>query len=460
MKRSSVTLKPLRKKLLGLVPVVLAVVVVIFLVKTKSGPIRKEIQETTRMMRVLKVPVVDLVPRTSGYGVAEPDQVWRAVAEVRGRVAEVHPELKSGALVTKGEQLLKIDPAEYELRIAEIQANIAAINTEITELSIQEKNTAASLKIENRSLQLAEQSLARKKSVLKDNTIAPYEFEQEERNVLIQRQRVQDLENFVNLLPARLQTLQAKLAAADSALAQARLDLAKTVIRAPFDCRIAEVSIEPDQYLAAGQVLFEAHGTAVTEVEAQVPGEQLRHLIGPGAVPGPGESLFISAMQRLADIRAIVRIRSGNWHIEWEARVDRLREAVDPETRAFNVVVAVDNPYEKVIPGRRPPLARGLFCEVELQGPARPASIVIPRSGLHNSTVYILDRENRLQPVPVAVDYFQGDLAVIGAGLAGGETLVVSDPTPAISGMLVTPEWDGELQEWVMHEAKAERVRR
>jgi multidrug efflux pump subunit AcrA (membrane-fusion protein) len=458
MKKSSVNKKEFRWKLLGLVPVVLAVVIVIFLVRTKSGPVRKEIRETTHKMRVIKVPVVDLIPRTSGYGVAEPGQIWRAVAEVKGRVVEVHPELKSGALVTEGAQLLKIDPIEYELRIAEIQANITEIKTQISEYSIQEKNTAASLKIENRSLQLAEKSLDRKKSVLKDNTIAPYEFEQEERNVLIQRQRVQDLENFLNLLPSKLQVLEAKLAATDSALQQARLDLVKTVIRAPFDCRIATVSIEPNQYLAAGQLLFEAHGIAVTEVEAQVQGEQLRHLIGPGAPPGSQDSLFIEAMQQLTAIKAIVRIRSGNWNIEWEARVDRLREAVDPETRAFNVIVAVDKPYEKVIPGQRPPLTRGLFTEVELLGPAHPASIVIPRSGLHNDTVYILDSENRLRPVSVVVDYFQGDLAVISSGLTGGETLIISDPTPAISDMLVTPEWDKEMQEWLVYEAKAERV--
>jgi len=75
MKRAPVTLKLLRRKLFALVPVALAVVVVIFLVKTKSGPARKEIQETTHMLRVIKVPVVDLVPRTFGFGVAEPGQV-------------------------------------------------------------------------------------------------------------------------------------------------------------------------------------------------------------------------------------------------------------------------------------------------------------------------------------------------------------------------------------------------
>jgi len=65
----------------------------------------------------------------------------------------------------------------------------------------------------------------------------------------------------------------------NAGLAQAKLDLAKTVVKAPFDCRLGEVEIEPGQYLAAGQSLFESHGTALTEVEIQIPLDQLRTLL-------------------------------------------------------------------------------------------------------------------------------------------------------------------------------------
>ncbi len=70
--------------------------------------------------------------------------------------------------------------------------------------------------------------------------------------------------------------------------------------------------------------------------------------------------------------------------------------------------------------------------------------------------MYLLDKNNRLQPVTVAIAFFQENLAVIESGLTGGETLLVSDPTPAISGMLVSPVAADGLQKSLLAEAHAE----
>ncbi|MCK4507751.1 MAG: hypothetical protein KAU27_04380, partial [Desulfuromonadales bacterium] len=219
-----------------------------------------------------------------------------------------------------------------------------------------------------------------------------------------------------------------------------------------------DVSLEPGQYVNAGQTLFEAHGTAVAEIQAQILGNQLRHIVDQS--PGPDQSAYadtgLEEMRKLKNLKAIVHLHSGNWNVSWEARFDRIRETIDPQTRAFNVIVAVDNPYEKVIVGKRPPLTRGLFCEVELQGQIRPNSIIIPRAALRNGTVYIVDAESRLQPVKVASAFTQGDLVVIASGLVGGETLVVSDPAPAVTGTLITPIRDSSLEARLLAEANAE----
>ncbi|GEM_PF-6318408 len=79
-------------------------------------------------------------------------------------------------------------------------------------------------------------------------------------------------------------SLEAMLAVKKSDLQQTERDLAKTVIASPFDCRLGKVEIEAGQYLTAGQSLFEVYGTAVTEVEIQVPLDQLRDLIHPQRV--------------------------------------------------------------------------------------------------------------------------------------------------------------------------------
>ncbi len=450
--------QPLWKKLLGVIPIIMAVLVIFMLFKSKSGPQKKEVRETSKAMRVIQVPTVDLIPRVIGFGTAEPGNIWRAVAEVKGRVLEVHPDLKAGALLKEGTVLLKIDPIEYELVVASLIAGIDQVKADLAELQAQKENTTIALEIEKRSLALAEQSLGRKKNALKNRTISADDVDKEERNVLSQLQNVQNLQNTLIVFPSRKKALEARVASSITNLKQAQLDLSKTVIKAPFNSRIGEVSLEPGQHVNTGQILFEAHGTAVTEIQAQIIGNQMRHLINHS--PGPGISApadaDLTAMRKLINIKAIVRLKSGEWKVEWAARFDRIRESVDPATRAFNIVVAVDNPYEQVIPGKRPPLSRGLFCEVELQGQARPDSVIIPRAALHNGTVFIMDKDKRLQPLKVQSAFSQGDLQVIDSGLTGGEILVVSDPSPAITGMLIAPTRDTSLEARLLAEAKAE----
>lgn len=457
-KESAQNENPLWRKLLIVIPIIAALLTAVILVKSKSGPEQKQVRETSRVMRVIEVPKVNLIPRAIGYGIAEPGIIWRAVAEVRGRVLDVHPDLKAGSLIKEGEVLLKIDPVEYELSVARLQAGIDQAGADLTELEIRKENAKSSLKIEKHSLFLAEQSLTRKQNTLKNKTISANEVDQEERSVLVQRQSVQQFDNTLKLIPSQKKALEAKLASSKVHLKQAKLDLAKTVLVSPFNCRIGEVGIEQGQYLSAGQELFEAHGTAVTEIEAQFLGEKLRHLIGGNSDIKIQLPVDMATIRKLVNIRAVVRIQSGDWTIEWDARFDRIRETVDPDTRAFNVVVAVDKPYEKIIPGKRPPLTRGLFCEVELKGPPQRESIVIPRAALHEGAVFILNEEKRLHPVAVTTAFVQSNMVIIESGLSGGETLIVSDPSPAITGMLVAPERDKELEKRLLAEAGAETV--
>ena len=120
--------------------------------------------------------------------------------------------------------------------------------------------------------------------------------------------------------------------------------------------------------------------------------------------------------------------------------------------------MGVDRPYEKIIPGRRPPLLNGTFCRVTLTGEPRAGQIVVPRSAIRDGGVFVLDADSRLRRREIDVQFAQGSFAVIGGGLQGGETLVVSDPTPAVDGMLVDAKPDDEMLAALIAEATATRV--
>ncbi len=436
------------KRSLIFLPILLALIAVVYMVKTKTGPVRKQEQESIKSLRVIEAPSVNLVPRAIGYGSAEPRRIWEAVAEVKGSVSSVHPHLKSGEIIGAKTVLVQIDSTEYELAIARLEASVEESRAKIKELSEDENNTKRLIEIEKQSLELARKSLERKVGALEGDAIAPDEVDREERAFLQQKQVVQQLENTLALIPAKRKALNAALAAHQSDLKQARIDLAKTTISAPYDCRLSDVNIEAGQFVQAGQRLFKAHGTDVTEVEARFRIEQLRNLLieemrtrfQPGLDTGAFEQLF-------ENVNVFVTLQSGEWSAQWEGRIDRFRETVDLKTREMKVVATVERPYEKAVPGVRPPLASGMFCRVELQAPARAASVVVPRAAIHDGGVFIVNREDRLQKKQVVVDFTQPEFVVVKSGLSGGETVVVSDPAPAIAGMKVLPVVDDSLEQ-------------
>ena len=196
------------------------------------------------------------------------------------------------------------------------------------------------------------------------------------------------------------------------------------------------------QYVSPGETLFEIHGKERAEVEARLPLEDLQRL-SPGRV-SLGLGVLDSASELLQGLSATVRVRSGTWVREWPARLDRIREGVDRRTRSIGVVVAVDDPYgrERV---DQVPLLDGTFCEVEFEGHPREGQLVVPRVAVRGGAVYKVDDEERLRRVPVRLVLGLADEVVVEGGIEAGDRIVVSDPTPAVEGMLVKPLSDETL---------------
>ena len=444
------------RRLLVLPPILIGAVILYVVVSKRNAPEQEAIPEASRPLLVIDVPQATVVPRALGFGNARPGDIWSAVAEVKGRIVEAHAELTAGSIIRKGETVIRINPTEYELQIAQLNAEVAQIRAQQVELNTQEKNHQDALAIEEESLRLAERELTRLSELRASGATTESEYEQTSRNVLLQQQSVQSLRSSLNVLPSQQQSLAASLDSRTAALGQARLDLGRTTIKAPFDCRLSDVSLEVGQFVAAGQALFDAFGAAVTEVEAQMPIDQVRKLLNPSDVPLNISAVAMQAVRKVFNVDAVVRMRTGDFVVEWEGRFDRIREQLDLQTRTLRVVIAVDRPYENVIPGKRPPLAPGMFCEVELRGAPRTGKVVVPRTSVRDGAVYLVNDENRLERRPVEVAFSQGGISVIEAGLAGGERLVVSDPTPAIEGMLVEPTTDDEIRTNLILEAAGE----
>ena len=433
-----------RRKFLFILPVIAGAAAIGLAISGDQGPQQVAAGEVPKSVRAIFTPEVTLVPRAIGYGNVRPGRIWQAVAQVGGQIVEIHPQLKKGAIIAKGDVLLRIDPTSYQLAIAQAEANIRAAKAQIREMTAREQNTRDSLDIEKRALELAENELQRKKKLFRNGTVSQAAVDQEERAVLGGRQSLQSLQNVLNLIPTERDVLVAQMGQYESQLDSARLNLQYTTIKAPFDCRIAEVSVEQTQFAAQGKVLAVVDSIDVSEITAQVPLDRLINLVSPDNSIPNGATAIMSGLPEFLGFTATVHLRGGSFEAQWDARFTRINDTIDPDTRTVGVIVAVDDPYRHSVPGVKPPLSKNMFVEVELKGRARKEQIVVPRSSLHGSTVYIIDNESRLRITPVETAFTQTDFVVIKKGLSAGDQIIVSDPIPAIDGMLVNAVNDTE----------------
>lgn len=424
-------------------PVAIGILVVVLMASGRQPPARAEHGEISYPVRVIEAQTVDLLPQAEGHGEVQPAKVWAAVAQVAGRIIEIHPQLRDGEILPEGTLLFRIDPVDSELRLAQARAELA-------ELDVREQNTRASLAIDQRNLRLAQREKERIAALSVKGTVSRSDVDSAERAMLSARTAMQNTENALALLPTQRRLFEAKLT-------QAERDLANTEVRAPFNLRVADLAVEKDQYVGIGQTLFRGDAVDRVEIIAQVAMSSLRNLFAGRDEPVPSVDEMQSKLPDFTGFQPLVRMDLGNQVAEWQAEFVRFSDQIDPQTRTIGVVIGVDRPLQKTIPGQRPPLSKGMFVQVLIRGRTQGGRIVLPRSAVRDGKAYLVDTDNRLMVSPVGVLFSQGSLSVMATGIAAGDRVVISDLIPAVSGMLLDPIVDQEIQAQLLAAARGER---
>ncbi|MEM8712126.1 MAG: efflux RND transporter periplasmic adaptor subunit [Planctomycetota bacterium] len=434
-----------------LLPLSVGVLVAILLVEDKKQAPRSGSQERVRKMRYIELEATDLVPRASGYGTAQADKTWRAIARVGGYIAEAHPGLRAGARLEAGAVVLRLDTTDLEISIAASRAEVERLEAELTRLELEEENLRASLEIAEETLRVAARELERIQELVRRNASSAAESESSERAHLAQRASVQELENGIRLMPSRRRSLEAQLDGAQSVLDQAKRDLELSEIRAPFSGTIGPVALDVGQFITPQESLFELFADDRIRVDAAVSQEEVERLLDAEAreaIRMAGETG--SPIEGVFD--ATVVVSDGGRERIWEADVVGVRESLDANTRALLLTVTVDKSPLDLVKREGLPLTRGAFCRVDLRGRSRRA-IVLPRSAVSGGSILTIDNEERLGRRPVDVKYTLGNLAVLASGLEAGDRVIVSTARAAIDGTRVIPVRDEALMALLKREA-------
>lgn len=420
-----------------LLTLAVAIVIAVLLVRSKSPLEHVEVGMPSRTVEVITAARMPFRARITAYGNVQPAITLNSMAEVSGRISYVHPNLKSGETIPAGTLVVRIDAEDYARSLQQTREDLKASRSSLAELEAEERSTRRSLELARKNLEVGEAELKRVRDVYQKQLVAKSALDAEEQKVITLRQQVEDLQGRLDGYDSRRQSIEAQIARNEQEVQNRTTILGRTEITLPFDARIGTVSVDRDEFVSVGSLLFEAIDLKGVEISAQLPIGSMRKLVSHLEDRNEVAQRFVQTGGRINEslgLEARVRLVNDMPEARWEARVLRISEAIDPTRQTLGIVVGVDEPYEKIIPGRRPPLLKGMYTAVDLFAPQRPA-MVIPRRALHEGRVYLANPDDRLEIRPLDVQLLQGDLAVVRGGLEPGERVIVTDLTPVIEGM-------------------------
>lgn len=427
---------------------------------------RPEAEQFVHEDKGLLLQVVRMRPSSHTFtiratGTVEPKRKVAMISEVSGTVIARAPQLREGASFSEGQKLFLIDRREYELNEKRFEALIDQLKAEKAKLHQERENLGRLVDISRRDVEIAYSEHKRIKRLLQERTASPSDAERSEKALLASRRALLDLENQLAIIGPREAFLKARMESARAELADARLRLDRTEIRAPFSGWVLSLDAEIGQYVSAGATLARIWDTSMVEIPVNLTIDEARWLVpGGDGTAAPWLSGHIPDDSELPPWASPVKLKYtvGTRTFSWDGYVRGFRGRMDQATRTFPLTVEVPDPVESYKPGDHPPLVPGMFVHLEITGRTLDEVYTVPRLALHPGDRLWVIEDGRLQPRGVQVLRLADRVAYVApleepdeegiAPMRAGDFVVVSpigEPRPGMKARIHTEDSEGNV---------------
>lgn len=433
-----------------------AVAIAAVLIWTRGEPEQRPAEDGAPLVETAAVEFRSGSIEVSATGTVTPLAEIALTPQVSGQVVYVNPALVSGGRVEEGELLLRVDPADYRNRVRQSLADVA--QQQVAVLEAEQEMQLARAEFEAFQAREARRDEGALVSIDDDDYAArilppaeappglPDAFEADAEGVA--RPDAQSSPGLLVFREPQLRAARAALERAEAGLADARLALDRTEVRAPFSALVRSESVDLGSYVAPGQALAQLVAAEGVEVIAPLTRAEAALIPDLWAAPSTGDP-----------IEATVHADYGGYLYGWRGRVHRAEAVLDPETRTIDVVIRVPRPVAggflvadpaagldagELTPTAPPPLLIGDFVTATIEGARLDRSVVFPSRALRQGDRVWVVRDGRLHRISVQVlQREDGRVAGVAEAMESGDRVVVSELAVATEGMEVRTEREG-----------------
>ncbi len=348
--------------------------------------------------------------------------------EEGGQTVAIALGLDIGHEVAEGDELVQIDPTDFELDLKLAQANLELAKKDLADqLAWRREEEDDRMKAAGREAQAAHEhakaNLRRSAELLKNETIRQGEYEtavlatQTAEAVVAQADAAWRL-YVAGPTPEKIAVTEARVAAAEAQVDQRQEKLNKTTIRAPYDAVIC------NRWVGVGDRV-----TAMPRVEVM-------QLIDPRVLMA--EIAVPERYQGKVALDDIAMISAAGVPQPVAGKVDLINVMIDPETRTFRVRISIDNRTRLLKPGGFVHVALSIASASDAL--AVPVGAVTFTEGL--PAVFVCDQDH-VKKTPVSLGISNRDQYEVLTGLAPGQMVVVGRTSLLSDGLSVRPKLAG-----------------
>ncbi len=338
-------------------------------------------------------------PVINVYGEVIARRTLELRAPATGAIASMDALFRDGETVTAGQELLRIDPADAESRVAEADVSMSQAKVETVEAEAAVALVQAEIAAAERQVELRKRELDRQKQLLAKGLVPRVTVENAELAVSSAEQA---------LTGKRQQLLSANMRVDNAALAVKRASinvkdsdtgLNETTVTAPFSGRLSEVTATTGRRVGNNEKLGVLIDPNALEVRFNVRDDVFGRLV--------------NDQGQLRPLEVKVALSLGDRSVEVNGTLDRDAPIVD-STQGGRVV------YARLEPDTGTLVRPGDFVEVSVAEPSLSNVFSVPAAAVsENDRIFVLDADNRLDEISVNVIRRYGDTVVLSQAPVG-----------------------------------------
>ena len=244
-----------------------------FVMLTKSKPVAtiRDLPESVWRVSVIEITLDQVAPVFSGFGIVENPDTQIFKGRFPADVLKIH--VREGDQVLRGDLLVELDTIEPNIKLAQVQANLADTESRLSSVNITEQKDLAALVLDNKTLTLLEQSLTRLRDLKKRKLASDQDLDEARRALVAQKLQINRRELGLATADSKRLQLQTSIRRFKAEAQAAQRDLASTTLAAPENGQIVSVHSVVGGRVQANQNLITFAPNSGRELRVQVTSE-------------------------------------------------------------------------------------------------------------------------------------------------------------------------------------------